>query len=423
MVEYGMSEWTVSAVANQFALPTATLAARLTDAGSRVQRLLRNRKPRIEVARDSVRVEAFAGILRIAGGLELEIAPKFLGADADSWREDFFCVATLTHFGRLLPAEALLADRGRRGDLATLAARALAEMFWENHRRPLRVYRTISHTEFSADGDVAPESFLMPSMDGFEGSSLSLVKDNAFNATIQQAARVLLTEVLDADARKQLERIVVWLGNQSNVRDIGRRRILPSRARRWQGLYDLCCEILDGFGVRFGENESIAPGFLIDTWRAWQDLVTIGVRIGLHGAAVHAQREYQLGSREMAGDQRTATVVPDLVIDSTLRVIVDAKYKGRFEDSRDSVSEADLYEALAFLEAAPANDAVLFYPAIPVVGVSPMPPGTCRQFETIVVGRRCVVGVEVEVRGISKTRGLATFSANIGEWLRRNYAI
>lgn len=397
------------------------LSARLTDAGLRVQRLLRTKAARIEANGDHVRAEAFAGVLRVAGGIELEIAPKFLGYEAENWREDFFCIVTLTHFGRLLPADALLASRGKRGDLATLAGRAVVEMFWANHRRPIRTYRTSTQLDYSLDGDTDPEDLILPSIDGFAVSGLTLAGINPFNATIQDAARVLLREVRDGDTRKQLERVIQCLGKQLPDREVGRRRVLPSRARRWQALYDLSCDILAGFGVRFGENESVAPGFLVDTWRAWQDLVGMALRIALPGTPVYSQREYQLGIREGITESRPAMVFPDFVLDSSVSTLVDAKYKGRFDDARYSVSEADLYEALAFLEAAAASQVVLLYPAIPSPDAAAAP-GTCKQFERIVVGSRTVLGISVEVRGISQENGLAEFAANIGDWFRGNQA-
>jgi hypothetical protein len=81
------------------------------------------------------------------------------------------------------------------------------------------------------------------------------------------------------------------------------------------------------------------------------------------------------------------------------------------------VSEADLYETLAFLEATGAETAVLIYPMIPQSGKAD-PPGTCGEFERVTVGSRTVIAVEVGVRGISNEHGLAMFASNIAAWFR-----
>lgn len=420
LVEYGPAEWTISGAAAECGISADLLLEHLARATPRVQSALRNRKPRLEIEEGGVRAEGFAGLLRLAGGVELEIAPKFLGSVDPTWREDFFAVATLSHFGRLLPAEALLARRGRQDDLATLAARALVEMVHESRHRPLRTYRRSRIVEFSGDGDVDPESLLLPGAEGFKLESFTLTNRNAFNATIQAAAAALRPEVRDAETGKHLERIERRFGAQSPGRDLGRRRTLPGRARAWQAAYDLSCDVLEGFGVRYGDGSAIAPGYLLDTWRAWQDLVALGVRLALPGQRVESQAPQQLGWRTSRGSRKPAKVTPDLLVPGSPPLVIDAKYKGRADRGRTAVSETDLYEALAFLEAVGGSHAVLLYPAIPKPSDPPPPTGTTHTFERIEVGSRIVLGAEVEVRRVSQVGGLNNLGSGLAAWFRDN---
>lgn len=343
-------------------------------------------------------------------------APKFLGSADPTWREDFFAIATLTHFGRLLPAEALQAQRGRQDDLATLAARALVEMVHENRRRPLRTYRGTRALEFSGDGEIDPESLLLPETDGFRLARFTLTGQNSFNATLQAAANALLPEVKDADTRKSLERVARQFGTQVPGQDVGRRRVLPGRSRSWQAAYDISCDVLEGFGVRYGSGARIAPGYLLDTWRAWQDLMGIGLRLALVGFSVRSQATHQIGWRTFEGVRQKATVTPDFVAETSPPLVIDAKYKGRADYGRPAISEDDLYEALAFLEAVGVPRAVLLYPAIPRPSAQAAETGICRTFERIEVSSREVLGVEVEVRGIARPGGLDKLGRGMRKW-------
>lgn len=420
-VEYATSSWSVSDVARLMETSEDALVARMISAEGRVQTILQSRKPRIAFQEDRIRPEAFAGLIRLDGGLELEVAPKFIG-DADSWREDFFCIATLSHFGRMLPAEAMPATRGPRGDLATLAGRALVELYWQNRRRPLRTYRSHTITEYSADGEIDAEALLFPSEDGYATTRYSLTRQNDYNATLQRAAELLLPEVTDGDTSKQLERVVHQLGHQLPGRHVGRHRVLPGRARRWQPAHDLACDVLAGFGVRFGEANTRAPGFLVDTWRAWQDLVTLAIRIGLPNAKPVAQAPFRLGERVFGTARRSVNAIPDIVLGIPKMVVIDAKYKGRSDEGHQGISESDLYEALAFLEATVSEVAVLAYPAIPhaadTAATERPAPGTCKEIERVTIGARTIIAIGLEVRGISGHHGLQHFSSNVASWFR-----
>src|SRR5262249_17887882 len=153
-----------------------------------------------------VTVADIAGIIRIAPGVEIDVAPKFLG-EAKGWREDFFVLAHLVRTGRLLPREHIGAAHGARDDLTTLVARAMIDMFWTNHSRPLRKYRRRTWEELSIEGEVDAESVILPSPEGFHKEQLILARANEYNGTIKAAALSILPEVRHSDTRRQLQRV------------------------------------------------------------------------------------------------------------------------------------------------------------------------------------------------------------------------
>ena len=68
----------------------------LLRAGDRIRAILGLESVPLSLTTDKIQFQNVAGLLVLASGLELEIAPKFLG-NAPGWREDFFLLATLSH--------------------------------------------------------------------------------------------------------------------------------------------------------------------------------------------------------------------------------------------------------------------------------------------------------------------------------------
>jgi 5-methylcytosine-specific restriction endonuclease McrBC regulatory subunit McrC len=373
----------------------------------------------LQVAGQRAHATDFAGLLRVAPAIELEVAPKFLGSSAAGWREDFFFLAMLSRHGRLLNSDRLRAVSSANTDLATLVARALIQMYWDNHRRPMRTYRRRVENHFAIEGEVDPQDLRMPMDDGFAQTVIRFDRTNPYNAVVSAACAHLHPEVQDADVRANLERIMQSLGAQAPLRSLRPKR-LPSRSQAWQLTYELALDVLRGFGVTYDTGKAIAPGFVLSTWQVWEDLVTISLRAHLGSEAVVAQKGIQLGHRQWKAEgdrssQRSLMVTPDLKIDGSKagfgELLVDAKYKGRWHQGRQRIAEADVYEAMAFAKASKATRIVLVYPK--TARAAPAPVGTTTIFERVYVDELTIWGIEAEVRGIAGKAGLKTFAAGL----------
>lgn len=361
----------------------------------------------------TVRVDGIAGLLRMSTAVELQVVPKFLDPNDADWQEDFFLLALFSQTGRILPREHIRAGGARRGDLASLVGQTLAQMYWENHRRPIRTYTQRLARDFAYDGEVDPLELVLPDPDGFEQSVLQLRRDNQHNAVLVGAVIALLPEVRDAETRKKLLRVQQSLAPQPPVASI-RPRELPARSKQWQPAVDLALEVLKGFGVGFQPDHMLSPGFVLRTWSTWQALVEAALRTGLNPLTVLGQQGYNLGTRSAS----SLDVTPDVVVADagTPRLVVDAKYRTR-GDGNPSIAASDVYESLAFLEATQTETAVLLYPR-PAADGPQLPVGTATQFETATIGSRRVVGVLLEVRGISAVDGYGQFAKRAADAVR-----
>ncbi len=425
LVEYAPPSPVIHDLAKAVGCDGAWVRDQIISAGERIARTLSLKSTPVSITGGNVRVAGVAGLMRVGPRLEIEIAPKFLGTEWADWREDFFFVAMLSRHGQVLANERLGAKCGRREDLAALIARAMIVMFADNQRRPLRTYRHTQIDDFVIDGDVDPESIVLPPADGYAQRVVSYDRRNVYNAAILAATQALIPHVADPQTRRQLLRVAEVLAPQSVVRYPQHRRV-PSRARRWQPLHDLAIDVIRGFGVAYEGGAVKAPGFILDTWRVWEDLLTFALRLSLGPGSVHAQRSVTLGTRISFREcgkvsSCTACVTPDIAFGRGVGVIIDAKYKGRVWETTNRISEADLYEAMAFATATNKRQVVLLYPAV-ARGASTSPVGTIRTFEKVTVGEVVVLGMEVEVRGISRLGALRCFADRLAAALRPLFA-
>ncbi len=394
----------------------------LLNAGSRAAEGLGLNYNPISIEARGVRAIDFAGLIRLGPSLELEVAPKFLSHDdADNlWREDFFFLSTLSRHGHLLASERLYASGGAPRDLSTLVARSMASMYEARKRRPMRSYRRVKESDFFIDGDPDPTDLLFPSSDGFEQEVTIFDRRNPWNGAIHDAAKELLPEVADSSAALGLVKMIEELSPQSWSR--GRRlKPIPARHRAWSPLHDLSVDVLNGLGINYKQGRALAPGYLVSTWQVWEDLLTIGCRLGFGRSAVSPQKAFVLGSRSKqtnGAKSSNISVFPDCLIESDgfrFKFLLDAKYKGHIEKGVLRIAESDIYESLAFARATGCERIVLAYPAL--LYKEALPPGSCSAFERVDIDGIRIFGVQIETRAISRSGALRAFAANLAEQL------
>ena len=426
LVEYGAPVDLSRAIAEAIGVDRTKANSLLMEAGSRAASSLRLNYNPISVDAKGTRAIDFAGLIRLAPSLELDVAPKFLGLDDTdaAWREDFFFLSTLSRHGRLLASERLSASGGTPRDLSTLVARSITSMYEARKRRPLRSYRRVREADFFIDGDPDPVDLIFPSPDGFEQELIRFDRRNGWNADIVAAAKVLLPEVSDPSAASSLVRLIEDLSPQNAPAN--RRKPIPARHRTWKPLHELSIDVLGGLGLNYKQGQAHAPGYLVDTWRVWEDLLTVAARLSFGRNAVVPQRGYPLGTKTKisTGAVSKLSVYPDCVIEpegARPRMLLDAKYKGHVEKGQLRISEADIYEALAFSKATECNLVALAYPAQP--GDSPQSVGTCTVFERIQVDAVQIIGLQIECRGVSKAGGLRLFSSNFSAGVRSCFPV
>lgn len=371
--------------------------AALTRSSARLRRSLRLREGSgpILVDGESVEIKGVAGVVRVAPRVELDIAPKFLGFAHPGWREDLLAISNYTRYGNFI-SQHVRAGAGETGDLASVIGRVFVDEFWKHYRKPLRLYRERRWREFELEGELDADLVCEQDADGFPQQAMVLDRRNAYNAQIAAAAEVLAEDVRDATLRTQLLRVRSYLGDQARP-SRGYLRPVPARHRPWADLVELSRVIASGADLTLQADRFEAPGFVIRTWEAWEQLVYRALRHRLGPDWAKHHRPYPWGER----GGKPIKVFPDVTLLGTEPVrLVDAKYRTHAEAGRRRIHREDLMEAAAFMAAAETDRIALLYPR----------PGTAERlacgdstvFDVVTINPgRVVVAVDIEVRGFS----------------------
>ncbi|MFC3848781.1 hypothetical protein ACFORJ_01165 [Corynebacterium hansenii] len=388
---------TTKQIAEMSGISAGEVLLQLAELNERVRLQLGYKKdPITAIGSDTWKVDGVAGVLRLNSIVELEVVPKFLDPSNPTWRTDFFLLAVLAKTGHLFLHDEISAATQERGDLATLIAMSLLDSHAENRRRPIRGYRRRRRLDFSIDGDVDWETIFLPDADGFAVSGLELTRQNPYNATLAAAAQILSPEVPDADTQSQLVQLARQLSPQTGVPTTF--PPLTPRHQSWQQAYDLARLVIEGLGLNLDDGSFSGPGFILSTWSAWESLCEELLRRALPDMSVEGQHEWLLGHR----GTENIVVKPDIspMENGTAQFLLDAKYKTRLGRT-PVINATDLYESLAFLQAAEADIMYLLYPAIS--SPSDLALGEWRRFDRITVDYMAVEGYEVQIQGLSQT--------------------
>ena len=114
---------------------------------------------------------------------------------------------------------------------------------------------------------------------------------------------------------------------------------------RWQQLYDMAIAIKTDLGMELSPDGALrAPGFVLNTERGWEDLLTISLTTQGRSLGARVKPRSVLGSHHPGGGD--VVTFPDLVLTPPSLespIVVDAKYKGTALKPLRQIASDDLY--------------------------------------------------------------------------------
>lgn len=412
IAEYGAPEPVVAEIAAAARFTHSEAEALLRRHGERLQRRHGLKENPIDVRSDGVTAKGIAGVVALTPRVELEIRPKFAAAGSN-WHADMVFLAVITRHGHIDTAFSISSLISEANSLADLVARIVILSIERNQRVPLRTRRARTIESFEPEGEMDPDVLLNPGEEGWRQHSYAMSRDNEYWATIHRSALVLLPHVRSVEISARLVDAVTRWGRPMTPPSRFH-RLLPPRLAVWQSAYDLCFELAQGASMSPGDGRQVTFEFTLDMWRAWETLIERGLVAALGAARVQLQKETNLGTLDRGGRVSAVTVIPDAIVDVGRPLIVDAKYKGRWRpDGRgyEPISAADRYEAMAFMIATGAEDAILLYPNIE--GVSVDEPVRVVQREELPTGSLSAVALGVS--GLSHPQGMTRLRSRLNE--------
>lgn len=413
--EYNKSDKLYEIAAQLHGMQKDELDSLVLAAGARIRSTLNLSENPFQIDSIGVLAKGISGLVRVNAKLDLEIIPKFLSENQfeNSWRADFYYLATLSRHGQLLANDRLSSSSSAERNLPTLVARAACDMFDVIKHRPLRHYERERFRSFRLTGEPDYVDMLTPHEEGFLQEALTYDLGGHWNTTISQATDLLLQEISDPLLRLRLNRISKVLGKASRTRHQAGKPV-PPRHKSWEPLYMLADDIVRGFGLNYSHGAAMAPGYVVSTWQVWEDLISTAAKIGFGFDRVRLQPPYRLAKRIFDRGSNQATVRPDILVEGTdglPNFIIDAKYKTNSRNINTRISEADVYESMAFSKATELSNIVLLYPGgdrSPALNL-----GDIVHFETVKMDGLQIIGLEVGVSAVSKMNGLVEFSSKL----------
>ena len=341
----------------------------LEKANSVIQHSLRIKRDALVISDGKLRALGIAGTIRLSMDIELEVIPKMLAdSDKNDWKESLFLLAALSKYGNIITSEHIHSSTAYKDSLYDIAGRVLAREYSNNRRKPIRQYRNERFFDFVIDGEIDFDTVFEKNPDGIPQVRVSFDKINPYNATIQSAMRTVLPYVKDSSTRQIIMRAIQELSRQTVVSQ--NRLRVHARNKEWTEIYNLSYDIVSGMGSSFENGEIMSPSFIVDTWRIWEWLITIAMKIGL-GSRFRTvpQATTAWGIKRINEKTYKVNVFPDVAVfnreDSTEPFfLVDAKYKILPDDGTVDIDRLDLYEAFAFCHAAGVKKLFLAYPAV-----------------------------------------------------------
>lgn len=361
----------------------------------------------LRIDRDRFSFGRIAGIFPVSEQFEIEVIPKFMSG-SETWRSDFLLLLARTRWGILAERQMVSTTKSRDRGINDSLAMVFLTMFDQVSHVPIRTYQRQILQQFEIEGDLDEETVLLPDKDGFIQTVTEFTRSNDYNAVIAAAAQVLSQSASDFDLRARLTRAVCQLGLQGAL-PTSIPRMVPSRYRNWSDLYGLSIDVLDGYGIDYvNQGEILSPGFVVRTSDAWEEFIRQSLVTGMKDCTVTFQEKHPFAKR----DKSVVRVRPDYTIrcGDGRKLLVDAKYKYNDANGK-TISNADIYEGWAFMEATSIHKLVLLYPYADSDMNAPF-----EQFQTVTDDDKLILGVHVnpEIVGL---KGLMHFARALSDFI------
>lgn len=358
--EYG-SGIPVTEILSYF-LDLVSLELAISKANRLISSKVNERESFIYIRNGYLKCKKIVGIFKLSKNVYLEVYPKFVTTDDDTWRENFFLLSILSRYGSILEKAEIPYGKDNT-DLFDICAQIFVNSYLRVYRKAVHSYNNLNIKDFDLIGDFEAEDLVLYDEDGFPQRITVFDNRNELNAVLSKAAQLLIKRVNIKSLRNKLNWICKTLGKQNEPRMTSPK--LNGRYKDWQDIYNLSYSIILGSNYGYGNKQALATGFVVQTWRVWEWIISYSIKFTFPRIPVYIQRSVFWGERIFNDKIKDEFVRPDVIIRATpdySGYLLDAKYKYLSISENFGVKRDDLYEAYAFCGATSTSNIALIYP-------------------------------------------------------------
>lgn len=321
--------------------------------------------------RHEVKFTQYCGVLQL-GGLTIEVLPKIALHDEDVVRSRSVLIKMLDSAGAFsaLPVGESLVSVQRTNLLDVFIDHFRASVEAQARHGLIRRYidREGSLSRVKGRIDMARQlrdNFTRPQMTACRFDELE--RDNLFNQGLLYVLHLLSSRTTDPGIRQRVYELMFHFGDVARIAvtslDIKSLQFTRNDDR-WRPIFDQATLILDGLFPDVMAGESPALALLFDMNRLFERYVASRLRRGERHYLIHEQGP----QRHLAvngNDKKVFLLKPDIVMqkDGVAVIIADTKWKLLDRDQRNwRVSQADLYQMLAYSHRYGCSEVVLMHP-------------------------------------------------------------
>ena len=396
-----------------FGVDLNSLVNGIQTANHRIQVALNSSSNALWISDRKVKARGFAGVIQLNRQIELEIIPKFISsADNSEWKQTLYLLSIMSKYGVILSNNKIMSSMSYLGSLYEVAGRILADGYKKNCRKLIRKYRKETFRDFAIDGEIDFDSILDRDLDGIKQLRIRFDIYNPYNAVILKAMQIVLPYIKDKSTRNIILSAISTFGRQNSPYQ--KKYVVPARNNEWAETYNLAYDIVRGLANSFDVGKIMASGFIANTWKLWEWLLTTAMASGNKQNIIKGQEAIKWGTKDTVGSHLAINVFPDITVrrrnKDGIAYLLDAKYKNFIHGANGEVDRADLYEAFAFCNAAKTDILLLVYPEESMINDIA---GTVRLKAKYNISRKTVLAVTVAFGSLNEVGGIYKFAHNL----------
>lgn len=351
---------------------SAQIRESLEDQNAELVRSLGLRTDAIQVYKKNrvwkIKFVGIAGIISVKD-YEIEIMPKFLNEGTD-WKESFFNMIYVAQSGRIMAQKSRNMIKKKMNFYDHIARIFIEEMEQALQKDPIHTYRDEIECSRFKRGHLLIYAQMLhaisnPGILYYEHDVFDT--DNEFNYLLRWATETLVSKVNDQGLRIQLKQLRDEIPTVTNRYKLPIGSKVPPQYGHYEKAIEIANTLANGSSTSMGNNGKEGYGYVVAMEVIYEKFIENILRsMKSYKCSVNAEAQTShVFATHIDSDMRSYYTVPDnkVYINSEPKILVDAKYKNNFVNSRSRKPvNSDAYQLFASMVSHKCKNGILVSP-------------------------------------------------------------